>query len=62
MTAVVVEGPQITIRELVLVDEEAAKALADIREPERPDAARRALKVGLVLMRDVVPIAKADSD
>ena len=60
MTTVAVQGSSITVRELVLVDEEAAKALSDVVEPERPDAVRRAMKVGLVLMRDVVPIAKAD--
>jgi hypothetical protein len=60
MNQVIVEGSNITVREIVLVDEEAAKALGEFNEPERPDAVRRALKVGLVMMRDVVPIAKAD--
>lgn len=60
MTTVSVDGAQVSVYELVLVDEESAKILLERPESDRPEAIRRALKVGLIMMRDVVPIAKAD--
>lgn len=60
MTTVSIEGAKVSVNELVLVDEEAAKFLADMNEAERPEAVCRALKVGLILSRDSVTVAKAD--
>src|SRR5205809_495971 len=60
MASVSIDGAKITVQELVLVDEEAARILADMSDEDRPEAARRALKIGLIMTRDVTPLAKAD--
>jgi hypothetical protein len=63
MNQILVERSYITVKELVLVDKEAAHALAEVNPPEKLETVRRALRDGLLLMRDglISTVVRANS-
>jgi hypothetical protein len=60
MKAVEVMGSRIIIRELILEDPEAAGALAEVLEEERPGVTRQALRLGLILRRQAATALNVD--
>lgn len=60
MSSVEVTGSKILIRELMLDDQEAVQILSDYPEPERPEVAKQALRLGLILRRQASTAINVD--
>lgn len=60
MDSVEVVGTKILIRELTLDDQEAAYVVSEYKDEERPSVVKQALRLGLILRRQVSTVMNVD--